>query len=446
MLPGLDQDIPLIVVSNITEAFFEFPNRASDASTRARLIYHAQCQGERSLLWLGDSKLVFLSIPAPHAGQLSRQLGYKQTFIAAPDTPSPSLSEDILREPRLIDRLLAHAGPERTIQLVPYATTRQFLALAEKLRATYGLTVLLPESPTPESFWLRDYIDTKAGFRVLAPAWLSHSPVSLPPGVVCHDPPQAASVIYWFSRRGQTCLVKADNGMGSLGHQVVRPGDFSTVPDILRRLQSIPYLQDDLIVVEEFINSTRSLSPSLELYVPPPAAGEPVITYLCNQLFEGFGNSFLLSRAYEETAWYSALAESGRLIAARLQELGYVGHFDIDTVIDDGDRVYLVEVNTRRTAGTHIHECARFLFGPDYLDEVVLAGYGAVPAGRVAEPDHLFELLDDLLYPIGQERRGIIITVTSTLALGDFGCIIVGCTGEEVTLLQQELIERVRTC
>ena len=133
MLPGLDQNIPLAVVSNITEAFFEFPNRAADEATRARLIYHAQCQGERSMLWLENSKLVFLSVPAPHAEQLCRQLGYSQTFVAAPDNPTPSLSADILREPRLIDRLLAYAGPERTIQLVPYATTRQFLRACFKL-------------------------------------------------------------------------------------------------------------------------------------------------------------------------------------------------------------------------------------------------------------------------------------------------------------------------
>ena len=87
-------------------------------------------------------------------------------------------------------------------------------------------------------------------------------------------------------------MVKADNGMGSLGHLVVRPADFSTDQDILHRLQSISYFHDDSIVVEEFIDSPCSLSPSLELYVPPPAVGEPVITYLCNQVFVGFGNSF----------------------------------------------------------------------------------------------------------------------------------------------------------
>jgi hypothetical protein len=443
MLPGLDHEIPVVVVSNITEAFFEFPNRADDQATRTRLIHHAQCQGERSLFWLGDSKLVFVSFLVPHADQLCRQLGYCQTYFAAPAKPSPSLSLDILREAPLIDRLLEQAGPGRTIQLIPYATTPQFLELAGRLRTDHGLKVLLPESPSPESFWLRDYVDTKVGFRALAPAWLSNSSCSLPSGMICRDLPQAASVAYWFSRRGQTCLVKADNGMGSLGHQVVEPGQASAAPEIRHRLEAVPYLQDDLIVVEEFIPSTRALSPSLELYVPPPAAGRPVITYLCNQLFAGFGNSFVLSREYEETPWYPALAESGRQIAVTLQELGYVGHFDIDTVIDDRDRVYLVEINARRTAGTHIHECARFLFGPDYLNEVVLAGYGAMPAGQVTEPDHLFELLDDLLYPIQQERRGIIITVTSSLPLGDFGCIIVADSSEEAAALQRELIERV---
>ena len=83
MLPGLDQDIPLVIVSNITEAFFEFPNRAADEATRTRLIYHAQCQGERSMLWLGDQgRNAILTSYVASSGLTERCLARLITFEA----------------------------------------------------------------------------------------------------------------------------------------------------------------------------------------------------------------------------------------------------------------------------------------------------------------------------------------------------------------------------
>jgi len=441
----LDNGIPVVVVSNITEAFFEFPNRAESAAERVRLIRHAQCQGDRSLLWLGDPKLVFVTFPIAHAEYTRQRLGYQGTCYAAPADPSPFLSLDILQEPPLINRLVEYAGAGRSVQLIPYATTSQFLHLAETLRTNYGLNVLLPESPRPECLWLQNYIDTKAGFRVLASRWLSNSDRLLLPGVVCWDFQQAAAAARWFANQGQPCILKADNGMGGLGHRVLQPADCSCAEEILRQLEHDSFLHDDLVVVEKFVHASRPASPSLELFVPASGAGKPKITYLCDQLFVGMGNSFLVSRELLDTKWYPALAESGLLIATKLQEMGYVGHFDVDTIVDDDGRIYLLEVNARRTAGTHIHEFAQFFFGPDYLEDVVLLGHGALKSGTIAGCDELLQVIGDLLYPMQGDRRGVVVTVTSTLPLGDFGCIIVASSTDEALALQQALLERIRS-
>ena len=443
MLSYLDKDVPVVVVSNIAEPFFEFQNRAESAAERARLIHHGHCQGDRCLLWLGDPKLIFVTFPIAHAEYTRQRLGYRGTCYAAPADPSLSLSLDILREPALIERLVEYAGPERSVQLIPYATTPQFLQLAEALRTDYGLNVLLPESPSPECLWLRDYIDTKAGFRVLVPRWLSNSAELVLPGVVCRDFQQAAAAAHWFASRQQSCIIKADNGHGGLGHCVLHPGDFSSAEEIVRQLEHNSFLHDDLVVVEKFVHASRPASPSLELFVPAAGAGRPKITYLCDQLFVGMGNSFLVSRELLDTKWYPALAESGLSIAARLQDMGYVGHFDVDTIVDDDGRIFLLEVNTRRTAGTHIHEFAQFMFGPDYLDKVVLLGHGAMKSGTITECDELLEVIGDLLYPIQGDRRGVVVSATSTLPLGDFGCIIVAPSTDEALVLRQALIERI---
>lgn len=442
----LDENIPIVAICNISETFFDFLNRAEELAVRTRLIHGEQYRGDRTLLWLGDPKLVFVTFPIPHAEYLCQRFGYQGTSFVAPQRPSPWLSLDILRESRLLTRLVDYAGAQRTVQLIPYATTPQFLRLVETLRTECGLNVLLPESPAPERLWLRDYIDTKVGFRVLASRWLSGADRLLPQGIVCQDANKAAAAIRWLCTNGRACVVKANGGENGIGNFILRSDDCSSTEDILHTLRRNAFLRDDLIVVEEFITSENSVSPSLELFVPPWGAGRPEITYLSCQLFLEFGNfcGVLVSRELLDTRWYPPLAESGLLIATRLQEMGYVGHFDLDAVVDDEERVFLLEVNSRRTGGTHVHEFARFFFGPDYLDEVVLLSHDAMKSGAITRLDDLLEMIGDLLYPMQRAQRGVIVTVSSSLMAGEFGCIIVASSTQEAIALQQELMARVQ--
>lgn len=441
MQPYLDKDIPIVAIHNNVESFFEFLNRTEDPSVVQRMQY----KGDRALLWLGDPKLVFVTLPISHAEHLCQLLGYQGTRFIAPENPSPWLSLDILRESPLITRLVEYAGAERTLQLVPYAATRQFFQLTETLRTEYGLNVLLPESPSPECLWLRDYIDTKAGFRLLVSRWLSNSVELLPQGFICRDRQQAAEVAYWFGTNGQDCIIKPDGGESQLGHHILHPGDFSAPEDILRELDLNPFLSGDSIIVEEFIHSSVQLFPSVELFVPPLGSGSPEITYPANQLFLECGGfcGVLVSRELLDTNWYPSMAEGGLLIATRLQEMGYVGHFDLDAIVDDQGRVSLLEVNSRRTGGTHVHEFARFFFGLDYLSDVVLLDHQAMGSGAITRFDHLLQVIGDLLYPMQHGQRGVIVTVTSTLAVHKFGCIIVAPSAEEALALQQALTERI---
>ncbi|MBM4422705.1 MAG: hypothetical protein FJ030_04850 [Chloroflexi bacterium] len=214
-------------------------------------------------------------------------------------------------------------------------------------------------------------------------------------------------------------MAKTDGGESGIGHHIFRPGGDVSAQSIFGEMESDPYLRNDIVIVEEYIDSPNHLSPSLEVYVPPRGEGEPRITYLSNQLFLGLSDFYglLIDREQTRSQWYPALAESGLLIARRLQEMGYAGHFDLDTVVDDSDRVYLLELNSRRTAGTHVHEFACHYFGPNYLD---------------------------VLYPMAGQRRGVIFAVTSILAANEFGCIIVAESTGEALALHQQLRGRIQ--
>lgn len=438
-MPTRSQDVPIVAVHNNLETFFPFLQRADDPD-----IFRKRCyRGDRGLFWLGDPKLLFVTAASTAAGQVCRRWGYPDTAILAPDEPTHQLCLDILREPRLFDSILDYAGPGRSVQLVPYATTVELFQLAEALRGR-GLDVLLPESPSPNHLWVRDYADSKSGFRALVSGCLPAAE-ALPPGFVCRDEARAAAAVDWFLARGQACVVKADSGESGIGHIVFTPGQVRP-QSTLQTLQENPYLRDDLIVVERYITSPDLLSPSPELFVPPAGSGEVRVTYMSQQLFSNFGrfSGVLLSRSLEKETWYPKLCDYGLKIGTAMQEMGYVGPFDLDAVVDDCGHLYLLETNTRRTGGTYVHEFACHTFGEDYLQQVALLSRNAVPSGGIFRLEDLLERLSGLLYPEHGADSGVVVTVTSTLPAGEFGCILVAPDEARVLELNETLSRRLQ--
>lgn len=440
MAAKLDPTVPVVVICNISETFFEFLNRAGDLG---RHILGEQYRGDRAIVWASDPKLVFTSLPIPHAQHLYAQAGYSGTEYVAPAEPTAWLSLDILREPALLRRLITYAGAARTVQIIPYAATTQLYDLIETLETEHGLTVLLPESSQREWLWVRDYLDSKIGFRILASRWLPNADELLPEGFGCQTVDAAADAALWFLSNGRACLVKSDIGENGIGNVVMRPGEFTDRAGIIARLHQNQYVNDQWLTVEEMIEAEHPLSPSLEIYVPP--TGEPVITYVSDQLFQGFGDfcGVLVSRELLETSWYPPLRDAGLIMARRLQEMGYVGHFDLDSVVNDAGRLYLLEINPRRTGGTHVHEFADFVFGEHYLDAVALLSNDTLSSGSITDFDELRSVLSDFQYPMNGECRGLFFIVTSALEAHEFGCIIAGADTADVVGIQRDVQARI---
>lgn len=418
------RDILSVAIFNNVEAFYPYLSHADDPT----LFAHMYDKGNRALFWLGDPKLVILSAPAPGLDGHLRQVGYPGTRCLVPREPSPWLCQDVLREPELLAPLLA----QPRVQLIPYTTTPQFLALADALRS-HGVEVLLPESPAPENLWVRDYLDSKAGFRQLVGAWLGGD--ALPEGFVCRDVAEAQRAVAWFASRGRQAIVKASRSNGGFGHMAV---DSSA-----DNLAANPFFRDETLVVEERIESPGQLFPAIEISVP--AAGEPAITHVCTELYlNGKVTGQIVAPELARAPWRPRLAELGLGIAAGLRAMGYAGIFDVDGVIDADGRLSLLEVNTRRTAGTHAHEFACFAFGEDYAGRMAVICHNTLNSGWVSTPDELLRTLDDLLYRAGGPERGIVITHTASLREREFGCLIVAPDTAEATALQDEMLRRIQ--
>ncbi len=430
--------IPIVAVYNNLETFFKFLHRSNDHVILEKKI----CQGDLGIFWLGQDKLLITTKAIPGADYICNHWGYSGTKVIAPRQRTHQLSLDIMHDSRLLQKIVEYAGPKKTIQLVPYASTSEFYELVNHLRTELDLNVILSESPIEPNLWVRDYIDTKAGFRSLIPQWIPEEDV-IPSGFICRDVKQAARAVHWFNEQQLGAIVKADSGASGIGQLVFQDLEIS-FEDILRKIEGDLFLHDDVIIVDRFIQSRTQLSPSLELSVPGDGT-PPIITYISNQLFSEFGyfGGILISRELTTSPWYPQFAQYGLQIAAKLQAMGYVGYFDIDTIVDDDGHLYLLEINARRTGGTYVHEFASLTFGDDYLNEVSLLCNTSVKCGEINKLEDLIESLDGLLFPISGQNRGIVITVTSCLPMNEFGCILVAPEEQDLLALKQEMLERL---
>ena len=440
----VQNQIPTVVVSNFAETHVDFLSRAASKGERDRLIKSESAHADRTLLWCGDPKLVYVSFPIAHSEWITDQLGYPKTRYLAPENPTSFLCQDIVRETDLLQGMLDYAGPDRLLQLIPYATTPEFLDLVDLLRDGHQIDVLLPESPNRDHLWLRDYVDTKVGFRLLASTCLPDADRLLPFGIVCHTLEDAAEAVAWFNQRLQTCVVKANTGESGIGFNFFKPEDELTDAEILAVLKTNSFFGYEPVIVEEYINSPNQLSPSPEIFVPNPDNGEPYIMYMTTQVLENLGEFFGIevNKGLYDQDWYPDLERSSLAIAGQLQKMGYVGHFDLDCLVDENGGLRLLEVNARRTGGTHVHDFASHVIGIDYMDKVALLSYEAMKAGRINDAAELMTALKDFLYPMdGDPTRGIIITITTPIVDHRFGSIVVAPTQLEARHLQAQILE-----
>ena len=120
--------------------------------------------------------------------------------------------------------------------------------------------------------------------------------------------------------------------------------------------------------------------------------------------------------------------------------MGYAGHFDMDCIVDDDDHLYLLEINARRTGGTHVHEFAKHFYGEDYIEKASFVSYEAMDSGEITDPHELMEALREFLLPInGDDSHGLVVTITRALHNHRFGCIAVAQTADLALKLQQDV-------
>lgn len=440
-----------LVLANTAEAFAKLINRYENSSEYARRLKEEHRLGDRALLWGSDNKVVVTSMPAKHTEWLTQHLPYHNVTNLYPEAPSWSLCRDILREPHLRESIVCGLRGCEEVTVLSYVASDELYVLADALQSE-GLRLRLQDSPSRRVLDSVRRFDTKSGFRILCGEWSQRCrSLRLPEGTICSSAHAAARVASEFLASGRACICKADIGESGNGLLWLEPGrDESNSHLIEERILTDPAFGDDHIVVEATIDggNGRALSPSTEVYVDHD--GRTSVTYSCVQHFSDRGEfcGVLIDRSNVMSQAAEDMNTTANFIGAELAQLGYVGHFDIDYVLDSNGSPFAVEGNLRRTGGTHAHELTQFLVGGRYAEtHVVLSRDSAQIGGCGLTAAYLISCCEKILFPIRGAPRGLVPSIVASMDEGRVGYVIIGESGDDVRSIEREfLVQAARAC
>ncbi len=301
-------------------------------------------------------------------------------LISVDDASSGSLSEKLLRRPRLLARIAAEIPNRERCHLIPYNTT----ALERDLALSLGIPMY---GTDPRLYDL----GSKTGCRRL----FAEEGVPHPLGAEdLHSLDEVVDSIMEMLRVRPTMtevIIKTNQGVSGAGNALVSLQGISDLPLEARRgaiadRVSAMQLEDSSIplalyvakfgqgggIVEERIIGDELRSPSVQLRARPDGSIELLSTH--DQLLGGASGQRYLGCTFPADAAYSRLiSEPARVIAERLAKEGALGRFAIDFVVvrdHEGHWMpYAIELNLRKGGTTHPFLTLQYLTEGSYDEE-----------------------------------------------------------------------------
>jgi hypothetical protein len=189
-------------------------------------------------------------------------------------------------------------------------------------------------------------------------------------------------------------------------------------------------------------------SPSVQLWVPHPDHGAPVVEGLFSQRLDGGGSAFVGARPSELPAsWQARLADEASRLMVLLQHLGYFGRCSLDAIIAgpdlDGACLHWVDCNARWGGVSTALTVANRLVGGHPYSMVVVQDHALPvpprPFGMALEAVH-----DQLHRPGGPPSGVVLLTPSWTRTGVGIDLLAIGADAQTVGAIAHRAVDQLR--
>ncbi|CAH2935627.1 MAG: hypothetical protein CPSOU_6697 [uncultured Paraburkholderia sp.] len=433
---------PAICYVNALESLRKLVSRLGDTNRSEWLISSARAQQDQAVFWLPRNKLLVAEYPIEGMSLIRELTGLNGEVAVVSRYNNSSFAEAVIRDSSVIEHIRRYIGNAKSIEMFAHTNTESFFRFADHLASVLSIDVLFPEAS--RGLDLRDQIDRKSGLRELFREICGVDGVCrIPQGVEVEDVEEAALSVLNLTNQGRQAIVKADIGEASIGLEIF--DCHTSFEVIVEKISASPYYGSDPIVVEELITGDNIRFPSIELHVPGNGS-TPELLHICDMLFEGRTNlkGNVTSKDLYKSKWSLPFVDAALKIASDIQSKGYIGHFGIDAVTDRHNNIYLLDLNSRRTGSSHVHDFGVSFWGRNYIDKICIGNYDFSGLPSSFTSNALFDLLSGLTADPRKSACGVVPAELSGLEFGHFGSLIFAPDRAKFNNLVAAVKERLR--
>ena len=260
-------------------------------------------------------------------------------------------SKRCIADRRLFEEICELAAEHGRLNIVPYIGTGNAWELAGRISSCIETPVCVAAPPprltrrVNDKLWftarVRDVLNRQASpltYSVFGPAALAARVASL-------------------ATRHPLVVIKVPDSAGSLGNLVFRSPDIDGLPLHALRQRIVDILAErgwlgGYPLIVGVWDQPVIASPSVNIWIPRPENGTPIIEGIFTQTLSGDEGEFIGAEPSElPYAMWQRLTHESAMLACLLQELGYFGRCGFDAVLVgdslDGADVHWVECNGR---------------------------------------------------------------------------------------------------
>jgi len=398
----------------------------ADLSDRGELFTNADTEG---LIYITPKK-----IEESYIAYVKDLFSIKTLEILVPEIHTGVICDDILRDEKIMARLVEAANSVRKLTLTSYSTSPQFLHLIDVLRSK-DITVYTPESPEIDCAWTVNFFGSKSGIRQLVQMSGAKEPdLVMPEGVVCSGIIDASKIAANKFIKENGVVLKTNKGHSGSGVLIFRdsdlPHEYKTceraIYDILAK---DVYWEQFPIVIESLIQVNPSIAggfPNVEFKIQKN--GKIEFLYYCGLRVtkDGVFHGIEINQDIVSDRVSARIIDTGFFVAEQYSAAGYRGYFDIDFAASKNAEIYVTESNTRRTGGTHAYKAAELLIGKDFMqDSYVLSDNALTLPDSVTTFSQVHDALLSVIFD-KRTKEGVVIASANLIRQHRFAYVIFG--------------------
>lgn len=339
---GTDRPTVELVIPNFAEYFMRNDALELEGEERDRVIaFGGNYECDHAVFWSRRDRVLLLpeGLDEQWFADTHEVLGLDRPPIVVPRRTSGLLVADLLADEAALARL-DELTTDRHVRVLCFGPTRSLYDLEEHLRAQ-GRSVEL-DCTAADDYWASLYLDSKLSCLDMARAG---DGIRVARGMTVSSGDELRGALPHMLASGSV-IARGPHGVAGDGSAVVRTDE--DVAAFLARAEEDTFFTWPLIV-QEFIEHAEGVGcPAADFHIGEDGVTEMVPCALT--VADGYSfRSVAVGDGALPQVWHERLREAVDAIGAVAHRMGYRGWICVDCVAGSDDRLYVTEVNARRS-------------------------------------------------------------------------------------------------